>query len=281
MERLILWDIDGTLIRGGGVSGRALASAVESVTGVAATGHGVAFGGKTDPQIVREILAVLDLHDQAASHVPAILAELERTLAAARDEVRTSGTVLPGVLPLLEALAAGGAVQTVLTGNTAVNAATKIDAFELRPWLDLDVGAYGSDHHDRNELVPIAIARVEERYGPVDRSRVWVIGDTPFDAACARAGGVRCLLVTSWFSERAALDEAGADHVVDDLSDTDAIAALLGAWSAAVLAGEPQHLHDPAAEPAARRELVAGGVGRRSGVDARDEPVAFLDRIAA
>ena len=228
MERLILWDIDGTLIRGGGVSGRAFASAVEVVTGVAAAGHGVAFGGKTDPQIAREILAVLDLHDQADAHLPRIVAELERTLAATRDEMRVTGRVLPGVHPLLDALERAGAVQTVLTGNTAVNAATKIDAFELRPWLDLEVGAFGSDHHDRNALVPVAIGRAEERYGAVDRSQVWVIGDTPFDAACAHAGGVHCLLVASGFSTREALDTAGADHVVDDLENTDAIVGLLG-----------------------------------------------------
>jgi phosphoglycolate phosphatase len=229
VERLILWDIDGTLIRGGGVSGRAFASAVEVVTGVPAADHGVAFGGKTDPQIAREILAVLDIHDQVDAHLPRIVAELERTLASARDEMRANGRVLPGVRPLLDALRHAGSVQTVLTGNTAVNAATKIDAFELRAWLDLEVGAFGSDHHDRNALVPVAIGRVEERYGAVDRARVWVVGDTPFDAACARAGGVHCLLVASGFSNREALDASGADCVVDDLENTDEIVGLLGA----------------------------------------------------
>ena len=112
--------------------------------------------------------------------------------------------------------------------NTAANAACKIDAFDLRPRLDLEIGAFGSDHHDRNELVPVAVGRAEERYGAVDMARVWVIGDTPFDAACARAGGVRCLLVASGHSPRAALEGAGADHVVDDLADTDAILGVLG-----------------------------------------------------
>jgi phosphoglycolate phosphatase-like HAD superfamily hydrolase len=128
---------------------------------------------------------------------------------------------------LLGALQRCGAIQTVLTGNTAANAAVKLDALGLRPWLDLEVGAYGSDDADRNVLVPVALRRIEQRYGAVERARVWVVGDTPLDAACARAGGVRCLLVASGFAGRAALDAAGADHVVDDLTDTEAILARL------------------------------------------------------
>ena len=228
-KQLILWDIDGTLLRGGSVAGTAFAAAVEKVVGRPAADHGVPFGGKTDPQIVREILAVLDLHDHVEEHEADIIAELERALRDGREQMRTEGFVLPGVAELLEALRDTGAVQTVLTGNTAANAAVKIDAFELRPWLDLEVGAYGSDHHDRNQLVPLAVQRATDRYGPVDSRHTWVIGDTPFDAACARAGGVRCLLVATGHAPRADLDEAGADHVLDDLSATaDVVALLLG-----------------------------------------------------
>ena len=227
VERVILWDIDGTLVHTAGVGAAAFIAAVEALFGVPAAGHGVSLAGKTDPQIAREILTVLDLHDAAAAHLPGLLAETERLVAAGRDEIRARGRVLPGVGALLEALRRAAAVQTVVTGNTAANAAVKIDALELRPWLDLEVGAYGSDDADRNALVPVALGRVERRYGSVDRRRVWVIGDTPLDAACARSGGVRCLLVASGFAPREALDAAGADHVVDDVTDTVAILGLL------------------------------------------------------
>ena len=104
---------------------------------------------------------------------------------------------------LLAALDADpGTVQTLLTGNTAANAASKLGAFGLADQLNLDLGAYGSDHADRNVLVGVALTRIEARYGSVDRSHVWVIGDTPLDAACARAGGVRCLLVSTGFAPR-------------------------------------------------------------------------------
>ncbi|MDQ1503566.1 MAG: hypothetical protein QOD57_1293, partial [Actinomycetota bacterium] len=92
----------------------------------------------------------------------------------------------------------------------------------------LDVGAYGSDDADRNALVPVALERVERRYGPVDRAGLWVVGDTPLDAACARAGGAHCLLVANGFAPRADLEAAGADLVVEDLTDTEAVLSLLG-----------------------------------------------------
>ena len=227
--RVILWDVDGTLVRTGGVGAEAFGTAIETLYGVPAGEHGVSLAGKTDPQIAREILTVLDLHDDAETRLPGLLAETERLVAAGRDRIRARGRILAGVPALLEALRRPDTVQTVLTGNTAANAAVKLGAFDLDRWLDLEVGAYGSDDPDRNALVAVALARIEQRYGPVDRQRAWVIGDTPLDAACARAGGVRCLLVASGFAPRAALDAAGADHVVDDLTDTEAVLALLGA----------------------------------------------------
>ena len=225
--RVILWDVDGTLVRTGGVGAEAFGAAIETLYGVPAGDHGVSLAGKTDPQIAREILTVLDLHDDFDGRLPGLLAETERIVAARRDVIRARGEILPGVPALLEGLQRPDTVQTVLTGNTAANAAVKLDAFDLPRWLDLEVGAYGSDDPDRNALVSVSLTRVERRYGPVDRSRVWVIGDTPLDAACAQAGGVHCLLVAGGFSSRAALDAAGADHVVDDLTDTEAILAYL------------------------------------------------------
>jgi phosphoglycolate phosphatase-like HAD superfamily hydrolase len=227
VERAILWDVDGTLVRTGGVGAEAFATAIETLFGVSAGNHGVTLAGKTDPQIAREILTVLELHDDADAHLPRLLAETERLVAAGRDRIRARGEILPGVSALLDALARPGTVQTVLTGNTAANAAVKLDAFGLQRWLDLEVGAFGSDNPDRNALVDVALGRIERRYGPVERRSVWVIGDTPLDAACARAGHVRCLLVASGFAPRVDLDTAGADHVVDDLADTDGILSLL------------------------------------------------------
>ena len=233
LDRVVLWDIDGTLVHTAGVGAEAFTTAIETLWGLPAAGHGVSLAGKTDLQIGHEILTVLDLYEEngggeAGGRLSRLIAETERLVAAGQDRIRTNGKILPGVPELLAALDADpGTVQTLLTGNTAANAASKLGAFGLADQLNLDLGAYGSDDADRNVLVDIALTRIETRYDPVDRRHVWVIGDTPLDAACAATGGVRCLLVATGFAPREALDTCGADHVLDDLTDTEAVLALL------------------------------------------------------
>jgi phosphoglycolate phosphatase len=219
-DRLILWDIDGTLIRAGSIARDAFARAVERAMGRAIGAHSVQMSGRTDPLIAAEILRV---SGGDAELVPTVLGHLEAELADAAVALREGGRVLPGVVDVLSRLAGvDGLVQSVLTGNTAANAAVKLAAFGLDRWIDASVGAFGSDHPERNELVPVALARA--RFSPDD---AWVVGDTPHDLACARAGGVRCLLVGTGrmgFDELAALD---ADCVLPDLSDVDAVVELL------------------------------------------------------
>jgi phosphoglycolate phosphatase len=225
--RLILWDIDGTLLRAGPVAGEVFATAVEHVIGTHPGEHGVQMSGKTDPQIAREILEVMEVVDDPGRHLPGIMRRLETELAEAAERLRADGRVLPGVEELLARLdATHGVVQTVLTGNIAPNAAAKLSAMGLEHWLDLEVGSYGSDHHDRSELVPIAVDRVRRRYGR-EPGTIWVVGDTPNDLACARAGGASCLLVATGRYGYADLAAAGPDEVTEDLRDVDAVLALL------------------------------------------------------
>jgi phosphoglycolate phosphatase len=223
MDRLILWDIDGTLIRAGAIAGEAFARAVERVLGRAIGEHGVRMSGKTDPLIAAEILRVVD-GDPALA--PTVIEHLEAELAGAEAALRDGGRVLPGVVDLLSALGATeGVVQSVLTGNTAANAAVKLAAFGLDKWIDVSIGAFGSDHPERNRLVPVALERAgADRFAP---EHVWVIGDTPFDLACAQAGGVRCILVGTGRIPLSELEGLGADAVLPDLSDTDAVLELL------------------------------------------------------
>lgn len=228
--RLLLWDIDGTLVRAGAVAREVFDRAVEHAVGRSPGDHGVVMGGKTDPQIAREILAAMAIADEHADgHLPAVLARLEEELAAAAQLIRERGTVLPGVAELLERIhGEHGVVQTVLTGNTAANASVKLAAFGLERWLDVALGAFGSDHADRRNLVPIAVDRVRRRVG-ADPEPVWVIGDTANDLACARAAGARCLLVATGRVPVHELEDLGADAVLPDLGDpARALAVLLG-----------------------------------------------------
>jgi phosphoglycolate phosphatase-like HAD superfamily hydrolase len=161
--------------------------------------------------------------------LPLVVQAVEAEVAAAATLLAQRGEAQPGVPELLARLDARPDVhQTLLTGNTAANAAVKVTAFGLEKWLDLEIGAYGSDHADRRELVPIALERARRlrglEVGPAD---TWVVGDTANDLACAKAGGARCLLVATGSVSREELEGLRADCVLADLSDTDAVEALL------------------------------------------------------
>jgi len=230
VRRLLLWDIDGTLIRGGGVGSDAINLAAATVSGKSIPGGSVVMHGKTDPEILAEIFRAAEIAEiEIPRLLPAAMAEAERLLALAEEDLRRRGDVLDGVTDALTALATvSGVRQTLLTGNLVGNAAVKLAAFDLTAYFDVEVGAYGTDHADRRALVPIALERVErlrgEHYRP---DEVWVIGDTPGDFACARAAGVRCLLVGSGQVPMAELLALGADAVLADLTTTEQVVEIL------------------------------------------------------
>jgi len=227
--RLVLWDIDGTLVNSGGVGAEVFDLAIERTLGIRPATRPT-MSGKTDPQIVREYLAMLEVaEDEVLVHLDTVLGHLAAALAASEGEVRRRGTVLPGVEAALGRLAAAPeVVQTVLTGNVAANAAVKLGAFGLDRWLDLEVGAFGSDHADRSRLVPVAVGRVAKRRGRrFEPDQVWVVGDSANDLACARASGARCLLVGTGGAAIGELEALGPDAVLPDLADADHAVGLL------------------------------------------------------
>jgi phosphoglycolate phosphatase-like HAD superfamily hydrolase len=227
VRRLVLWDIDGTLIKAGDIGAVVFDRALLRVLGTAPAAR-VLMSGKTDPQIVREYLELMQV-DEADHHVPSVLEHLEAELAAAAGTIAADGMVLPGVAELLRKLAGEeGVLQSVLTGNIAPNAVVKLAAFGLQRWLDLEVGAYGSDHADRRALVPIARRRAWDLRGATfTPGQIWVVGDSANDLACARAASVRCLLVGTGRSPAGELAALGPDALVDDLSDVEGIFELL------------------------------------------------------
>lgn len=228
-RRLILWDIDGTLVSCGGAAREALQSGAAAAAGLSEVPD-VVMSGKTDPQIVLEILGRAGVPaPRAELLLPEALAEAERALERSRPRLRREGRVHRGVRELLQALAAApGVRQTLVTGNLAPNAAVKLEIFGLEQYVDLTVGAYGSDDRDRDRLVPICLDRVEQAYGErYDTRDVWVVGDTHRDLACAAAADVRCLIVGTGREGYDAVRHLRADAVVRDLSDTVAVLRIL------------------------------------------------------
>jgi phosphoglycolate phosphatase-like HAD superfamily hydrolase len=223
----VLWDVDGTLIYSAGIGAAVFDRALEKVLGQGPSSR-LHLSGKTDPQIVGEYLELMAV-EANDSHLPQVLEALETELGAAATTLADEGRAHHGVPEVLARLAeAEGLHQSVLTGNTAANAAVKLSAFGLDEWLDLEIGAYGSDHADRRELVPIALDRARRLRGlEISPSETWVVGDTANDLACARAGGARCLLVATGRAPFEELQALEPDAALADLSDTDAVVALL------------------------------------------------------
>ncbi len=181
IRRLLLWDIDGTLVRTGEVGAAIFDVALEAVVGRRPLFR-VHMSGKTDPQIVGEYLSRMEL-PRTDEVVGAVLRVAEKELAAAarRGEVAAGGAACVGVGALLAVLARDDRViSTLLTGNIKPNALVKVAAFGLDGWFDPSLGAYGSDATDRNLLVPIALGRLAAEKGVLlDPAEAWVIGDTP------------------------------------------------------------------------------------------------------
>jgi phosphoglycolate phosphatase-like HAD superfamily hydrolase len=234
VRRLVLWDIDGTLVQAGDVGRDIFTEAFQAVLGRApdqVAARMLAMAGRTDPEIALEFLAAHEIAEaDGERHLPAFSEALATALAAKAALIRERGRALPGAREILAALGrSDGVVQSLLTGNVQPNALLKLASFELDGYLDFEVGGFGSDHHHRPSLVEVARAKAERKYGTSFPGTATVlVGDTPLDVAAGRAGGARVVAVATGPYGVAELEATGADAVLADLRDTEAaLAAIL------------------------------------------------------
>jgi phosphoglycolate phosphatase-like HAD superfamily hydrolase len=221
-SRLILFDIDGTILLTAGAGRRAIVRALaDEVTDVSGF-HGIRFDGKTDPQIVSELLVAAghpdpDNEDRIRQLCQRYVGLLELELAGTTGRT----TVMPGIATLLARLEAEpGVVLGLLTGNLAEGAALKLRSADIDP-ARFKVGAYGSDAAHRPLLPAIAALRAESHFGRIPSGHeVVIIGDTPADVTCGRAIGARAIGVATGAYSVEELLAAGAHAVFEDLSDT-------------------------------------------------------------
>jgi phosphoglycolate phosphatase-like HAD superfamily hydrolase len=228
-RRLVLWDVDYTLMTSGGMLPDLYGAAFRSVTGQALR-YVPDTAGRTERAIALDAFAQHGI-DAAERHLPAFVDALAAAHTARLDVLRRQGRALAGAAAALEALhRIPGVVQSLLTGNIRPIAEEKLAAFGLDRYVDFDVAAYGTDHVERADLVGMARRAVADRYGVVfGPENTVLLGDTPNDVAAGRTGGARVVAVATGRYDRAALAEAGADVVLADLRDTAAVvAAVLG-----------------------------------------------------
>jgi len=230
--RLILFDIDGTLLWTNGAGRRAIHRALLDEIGTAGPIDGYRFDGKTDPQIVRELLELAG-HPECRSddRITAVCRRYVDLLAAELAKPTQATKLYPGVKELLAALepyeSGGRALVGLLTGNVQDGAALKLRSAGLDP-ARFVVGAFGSDSHARADLPAVAAQRAAERTGRrFSGADLVVVGDTPDDVACARPMGARTVAVATGFFDTAALRAAGATHVFENLGDTQAVLQAL------------------------------------------------------
>jgi phosphoglycolate phosphatase-like HAD superfamily hydrolase len=234
VRRLVLWDVDGTLVQAGDVGRDIFTEAFQAVLGRAPdqlAARMLAMAGRTDPEIALEFLAAHEIAEaEGERHLPAFSEALATALAAKAALIRERGRALPGARETLAALGrSDGVVQSLLTGNVQPNALLKLASFELDGYLDLDVGGFGSDNRHRPSLVEVARAKAEGKYGTAFAGPATVlVGDTPLDVDAGRAGGARVVAVATGPYGVAELEATGADAVLADLRDTEAaLAAIL------------------------------------------------------
>jgi phosphoglycolate phosphatase len=223
MKRLVMWDVDYTLLRGGGVAARAWQSAFTEVTGVAWRATPI-FGGRTDMDICAEVFEVHGVTDCTPER---FFVHYVAKVRAIRHEFGRQGSLMPGVRDVLARLGDDpNVVQTLVTGNVPEVAEAKVAAFDLTGAFDTEVGGYGTDDSVRATLVRRSLERAQAKYG--ESFRPVVIGDTVHDISAALANGALAVGVATGTTSMAELALAGAHAVLPDLSDVDSAVRILG-----------------------------------------------------
>jgi phosphoglycolate phosphatase len=219
--RLVLFDIDATLIDSGGAGTRSLNYAFQELFSLENAFHGIGMAGKTDTGIIKECFLKhkISIDGNLDAVASAYLKHLQEEIQNERKHVK------PGVYELLEHLSTKKNVGLgLLTGNLEQGARIKLESFNLNRYFP--TGAFGSDDEDRNNLLPIAVKRFEALlHQKIEIDNCIIVGDTPRDVECAHIYHALCIGVATGPYSFDELVEAGADFVIRDLSNR---AALLG-----------------------------------------------------
>lgn len=217
MTRLVLWDIDGTLVDAAGFGWRVMEQAFLQLYGSPLSAM-VTLSGRTDRAINLEALAANGRDD---SDLAAFCHAIGVVAAANRDDLHAGGgRILPGAVDSIAALALHPhVVQSVLTGNLRALGLVKLGALGLLDRFDIGLAAFGDDHLVRADLVTVSRSLYRSRTGENKEPDIVLIGDTPLDIGAARESGAGIVAVATGRYSVAELTDAGATVVLPDLTD--------------------------------------------------------------
>jgi len=228
--RIILFDIDGTLVTTAGGAREAFTRALSEAADRPISPNGYSFSGKTDPQIARDILSANGVEgDLLERAVPESIRLYLRYFEQMLPQLR-GARLLPGVRELLESLAGHADARTaLLTGNVESGARLKLGLFGITPFFDFSLSSFGSDDADRYRLPGIALQRARRALDPaLTGDRLVIVGDSEHDVLCGRSVGARSVAVCTGWTSIENLLKHQPDALLEDLSDTDrALAAIL------------------------------------------------------
>lgn len=228
-QRLVLFDIDGTLIRDDGAAREAYATALSEVHGYQGGSlRKYDFSGRTDTQITYEVLC------DSGFDLPSIDAKMDRLWEVYIRELKklvnaTRIRVLPGVLPILQTLSkTPGVILGLLTGNIEPGARIKLGPHDMNRFFAF--GAFGSDAQEREHLPPIAVERAQQLHGhKFDPRDVVVIGDSIYDVRCGIPHQATTIAVATGHTSADKLRDENPDHFFDSLEPEGAVlSAILG-----------------------------------------------------
>jgi phosphoglycolate phosphatase len=233
IHRLVLWNIDLTLLDVTKVTRAAYAAAFAVITGRPLV-QLPQMVGYTEPEIFFDALGRNGVSLRADGDSERLLApfgaEFATQLAARKNLLVEQGALMPGAVEAVEAVAAlTNVVQSVLTGSSRPNAMLKLRAFGLDRYLDLAIGGFaGSEVYPKGALLRAARLRAEEKYlaSFAEKATIYV-ADSPRDVEAAKTGGATSVAVASGRASSAELRDAGADVVLRDLTDPKALLDLI------------------------------------------------------
>ena len=221
--KVVLFDIDGTLLTTDGGAREAFARALSEAAGRPIRTEGYSFSGRTDPQIARDLLAASGVGGEALqAGIPEAIRLYLRYFEEALPNLK-GARLLPGVRELLGRLAGRDGVRTaLLTGNVEAGARLKLGHFGLQRFFEFAISAFGDDSPDRYRLPALALARARRALrADLSGSQLTLVGDSEHDVLCGREVGARSVAVGTGWTPVETLRALAPDAVLDDFSDTE------------------------------------------------------------